>query len=1077
MLKPNQLIRAGLSAHSISVAETGREISKLSPTRLPTIKRFLLRLLFIAAGVASTASAQTPPPDHPNIVIILADDLGYGDVGFNGCPDIPTPNIDSVASNGVLCTDGYVTHPFCSPSRAALLTGRYQQRFGHEHQPSSVPGVFDDTHDPPGLPIGELLLPQLLKPAGYVSGLIGKWHLGNNLRPTDRGFDEFFGFMGGWSPYYNAQVFRNTTSLIETSYLTDAFTREGVSFINRHYRQPFFLLMAYNAPHEPYAQPPQVYMDRVANIADPNRRNYAAMVAALDDGVGQLLQTLQAQNILNNTLIFFLSDNGAFSGGYGQNTPLRGWKFNTLEGGIRVPFAVQWNGQLPSHLTYTQPISALDIVATAAAAAGVLLPTDRAYDGFNVIPFLTGQQTSPQRTLFWRVFGLGSSGPPGSQPTIWAVRRGPLKLVKAQQTGTRAPALYNLPNDVGETINLATSQPADVDALNSLYAQWATQLIYPLWIMSSDGYAAVAGSMSLPGDWNSFNKDDPTAPWKFTPFAASASTATPDAFDWLTNTIHVASVGGDTTPGLHSFTVVADSKYSHQWGGATINIDGTTSIPSFSGTSLGPPNNISFDDGYYYSFRVIDHMAHLIDPLTIAVMKTSAPPVSVGQIGQTPETPAPDEPVVVSILTNQVKSAEERIYLRWSTDFFITSHIVEATGSGMNYSATIPPQPAGTAVQYRIVTSTTDLSSFVTARSIDSLTLSTSSTFKFVAGGGTEPTPTPSPTATPTPSPTPTPTPSNQAPIVNAGPDQTIATHSATLIGSATDDGLPNPPGALTYTWSKVTGPGTVSFGDAHAAGTSANFSAGGVYNLKLTAADGALSGNDTVLLTVNKRPTANAGPDQTITLPSTVTLSGSATDDGIPNPPATVNYTWSKVSGPGTVGFADAHAARTTATFSIAGTYSLKLTASDSVFTGTDTVAITVNPNPNPTADLTLTITDAKSNVSAGQKNTYTIVVTNLGPSTATGAVVTDTFPAIFTGATFTGNQSGGASGFTASGSGDINDTVVIPHGSKITYKATGTISASANGSISDTATVRVPSGVSDPNLANNTATDTDTF
>ena len=142
MLKPNRLICAGLSAHSISLAETGREISKLSPTRLPTIKRFLVRLLFIAAGVASTASAQTPPPDHPNIVIILADDLGYGDVGFNGCPDIPTPNIDSVASNGVLCTDGYVTHPFCSPSRAALLTGRYQQRFGHEHQPSGVTGVL-----------------------------------------------------------------------------------------------------------------------------------------------------------------------------------------------------------------------------------------------------------------------------------------------------------------------------------------------------------------------------------------------------------------------------------------------------------------------------------------------------------------------------------------------------------------------------------------------------------------------------------------------------------------------------------------------------------------------------------------------------------------------------------------------------------------------------------------------------------------------------------------------------------------------------------------------------------------------
>src|SRR5437899_1104635 len=145
---------------------------------------FLLTPLALTLLVPSSA-AQTPPP---NIIIILADDLGYGDVSFNGSPDWITPNIDSITTNGIRCSSGYVTHPFCSPSRAALLTGRYQQRFGHENQPSSVPGVFDDTHDPPGLPIGELLLPQLLKPAGYVSGLIGKWHLGNNLRPTDRGF-------------------------------------------------------------------------------------------------------------------------------------------------------------------------------------------------------------------------------------------------------------------------------------------------------------------------------------------------------------------------------------------------------------------------------------------------------------------------------------------------------------------------------------------------------------------------------------------------------------------------------------------------------------------------------------------------------------------------------------------------------------------------------------------------------------------------------------------------------------------------------------------------------------------------
>jgi arylsulfatase A-like enzyme len=295
--------------------------------------------LLLLVGSLSTAAGQSPPP---NILIILADDLGYGDVGFNGCQDIPTPNIDSIAHNGVLFTDGYVTHPFCSPARAALLTGRYQQRFGHENQ---IVGPIHTNPDPLlGLPASEVLLPQLLKPAGYVTGIVGKWHLGNapNLYPTARGFDEFFGFLPAQSVYYNAEVMRGTTFTNEPTYLTDAFTREGVAFINNHATQPFFLYMAYNAVHEPYNTPPAVYMNRVANISDPTRRVYAAMACALDDGVGQLLQTLQTQNILNNTLIFFLSDNGAEAGGGGNNAPFRGFKFNTLEGGIRVPFAIQW---------------------------------------------------------------------------------------------------------------------------------------------------------------------------------------------------------------------------------------------------------------------------------------------------------------------------------------------------------------------------------------------------------------------------------------------------------------------------------------------------------------------------------------------------------------------------------------------------------------------------------------------------------------------------------------------------------------------------------------------------------------
>ena len=202
------------------------------------MKKYLSTFLLFAFASFCSALAQTAPP---NIIVILADDLGYGDVGFNGCLDIPTPNIDSIAADGVLCTNGYVTEPYCSPSRAALLTGRYQQRYGEDGEPS--PG---STNPRLGLPMTETILPQLLKPAGYVCGAIGKWHLGYvpELYPTRRGFDEFFGFLDAGSHHYNAEVFRDETPLIEEEYLTDAFTREGVDFINRHAAEPFFLYLA-----------------------------------------------------------------------------------------------------------------------------------------------------------------------------------------------------------------------------------------------------------------------------------------------------------------------------------------------------------------------------------------------------------------------------------------------------------------------------------------------------------------------------------------------------------------------------------------------------------------------------------------------------------------------------------------------------------------------------------------------------------------------------------------------------------------------------------------------------------------
>ena len=402
--------------------------------------------------------------------------------------------------------------------------------------------------------------------------MIGKWHLGfvPSLSPTQRGFDYFSGFLGAAINYWNNGV-----------YATDNFTQQAVSYINNNATHPFFLYLAYNAPHSPYDTPPATYMNQVANIADPNRQIYAAMVTALDAGVGQVLQALQNNNLLNNTLIFFLSDNGAPSSPYTQpsNYPLRGYKYSLFEGGIRVPFAIQWTGTLPANTVYNQPVSSLDIVATVAAAAGVSLATDRVYDGINLLPYLTGQQVSPQRTLFWRWFELGSSGPWGSGSTVYAARSGDLKLFLP---GSR---LFNLVNDIGETTDLSKTQSSDLTSLQQSWNQWNAQMIEPLWT-AGNGWSP--NQLVLAGDWNGFNITNAASPWALTRISAPGAQGSPDGFDWYTSTIHAASDGtGDTTPGMHSFVLVASQSYSNQWGGVTINIDDFTVLPFFSGYCIG----------------------------------------------------------------------------------------------------------------------------------------------------------------------------------------------------------------------------------------------------------------------------------------------------------------------------------------------------------------------------------------------------------------------------------------------------------------------------------------------------------
>ncbi len=442
-------------------------------------------VLWLAAAPDARAAAE---PAKPNVVIILADDLGHADLGFQGNRDIPTPRIDSLASSGVRCTNGYVSGPYCSPTRAGLLTGRYQQRFGHEFNPGPV--VARD--DPFGLPLSETTLADRLKAAGYVTGLVGKWHLGEaeRFQPQRRGFDEFFGFLGGGHSYFTGQgapIYRGTEVVQEKEYLTDAFAREAVAFVDRHKDQPFFLYLAFNAVHTPM-QATDERLTRFAGIADKERRTYAGMLTAMDEGVGKVLDALRAARLEENTLIFFFSDNGGptmlgTTINASRNNPLRGSKRTTLEGGIHVPFVVQWKGKLAPGTVYNEPVIQLDVLPTALAAAGVSASPDWKLDGVNLLPHLKGETASPPHdSLFWRL---------GDQ---WAIRRGDWKLVQydeaADHTDVRSlaanvkvtpPRLYNLAQDIGETRDLAARQSDKVKELSSAWHSWDAQLARPLW--------------------------------------------------------------------------------------------------------------------------------------------------------------------------------------------------------------------------------------------------------------------------------------------------------------------------------------------------------------------------------------------------------------------------------------------------------------------------------------------------------------------------------------------------------------------------------------------------------------------
>ena len=424
--------------------------------------------------------------NHPNVIVIMTDDLGYVDVGFNGSKDIPTPNIDRIAQNGVKFTNGYTPYSVCSPSRAGFITGRYQQRFGYERNAQYRP------NDPNmGLPQTEKTIPEVIGQSGYTSGIIGKWHLGAHIsnHPLNRGFDFFYGHLGGGHRYFPEEltikdsysfsdepmsfrswIMRDHQPEKTDEYLTDEFSNEAVAFVEKNQKGPFFLYLAYNAPHGPL-QATQKYLDRFEQIENKKRKTYAAMVSAVDDGVGRLLDKLEALKISENTMIFFLSDNGGPEPKNGSNNgPLREGKSSIYEGGNRIPFAMQWPAQI-TPMVYEYPISSLDILPTIAELTQTPIAQDKPLDGVNIIPYLKGEkQGRPHQTFYVRKF----------DDDLYSVRDGDLKLVTKKKNSVKE--LYNLQEDLGEENDLADAFPEVVKRLDSLRQNWDKQLIDPIFL-------------------------------------------------------------------------------------------------------------------------------------------------------------------------------------------------------------------------------------------------------------------------------------------------------------------------------------------------------------------------------------------------------------------------------------------------------------------------------------------------------------------------------------------------------------------------------------------------------------------
>lgn len=414
----------------------------------------------------------------PNIIVFMADDMGYADTGFTGSKDILTPNLDKLAASGVTFTKGYVNHPFCGPSRAALLSGRYQHRFGFETNPA-----YDPANPIMGIDPGEVLFPKRLKKAGYTTGCIGKWHLGSAdpFHPLNRGFSYFYGFLGGGHDYFRIDLSqpvkeaylqgleRNKRPADFEGYLTTALSRDAAKFVADNKDNPFFLYVAYNAPHAPL-QAPKEDIARYAHIKERKRRIYAAMVDVMDRGIGEVITALEENEIRDNTLVFFLSDNGGpqsddknpgkWNGS--TNTPFRGGKGNFYDGGVHVPFIASWPAKIKAGTAFDKPVVALDIARTSVAIAKADESTGPKMEGVNLMPFLNGESNeAPHPFLFWR-------GADGAQWSVLAADG--TKHLKDK--GHSKPALHYLPEDASESNDLIVSQPERASELHQQWLLW-----------------------------------------------------------------------------------------------------------------------------------------------------------------------------------------------------------------------------------------------------------------------------------------------------------------------------------------------------------------------------------------------------------------------------------------------------------------------------------------------------------------------------------------------------------------------------------------------------------------------------